>query len=284
LHGVSASGKSISIPYTGGDGGAFAEQSVASTGVTGLKAEILAGNFATGEGNLVYKLGGVPTSDGIAFFEFDVAGNYCSFSVTVVSQPVCHAKVDVNTYKYFMCHNLGAANTNADPFTPSWDINGGYWQWGRKELAAAGPSGPGYSQAGENPIVGWNTTYSSSSSWSDFSRTENDPCPPGYRVPTGIQWAGIVANNVTNDIGTWSSVSTNYESGKKIGPDLMLPAAGIRLYANGALFSRGQNGYYWSSTWINTFESWNLNFGNGSGSAFGVGRHTAGLSVRCIEE
>lgn len=40
---------------------------------------------------------------------------------------VCRAKTGNTEIRNFMCHNLGAANSGADPFTPGWAINGGYW-------------------------------------------------------------------------------------------------------------------------------------------------------------
>ncbi|MFM8484850.1 MAG: M23 family metallopeptidase, partial [Bacteroidota bacterium] len=75
----------------------------------------------------------------------------------------CGAFVGSGVWKKFQCYNLGAANTSADPFNPSWEIMGGYWQWGRKNMAAPGPAA-GDPNAGSNG--GWNTTNAANGSWS----------------------------------------------------------------------------------------------------------------------
>jgi hypothetical protein len=137
--GQAASGVSASVPYTGGNEGVHTGQTVASTGVTGFTATLSAGRFANGAGNLTYDITGTPASAGTATFALNIGGQACNLNVTV--SYVCKAKINATTYRDFMCYNLGAASTSADPFTPSWEINGGYWQWGRSAEAAAGPTG-----------------------------------------------------------------------------------------------------------------------------------------------
>jgi hypothetical protein len=75
----------------------------------------------------------------------------------------CRVYVAPDVWKEFDCYNLAAIgkNTNDDPFTPSWRLIKGYWQWGRKgpdpsqwydtntEHFAHGPTGPGDSEANE---------------------------------------------------------------------------------------------------------------------------------------
>jgi hypothetical protein len=41
---------------------------------------------------------------------------------------------------------------------PGWEINGGYWQWGRKVQAAPGPVG--FNETNSNVVVDWNTESS----------------------------------------------------------------------------------------------------------------------------
>ncbi|MEY3368427.1 MAG: hypothetical protein RI973_1582, partial [Bacteroidota bacterium] len=115
----------------------------------------------------------------------------------------CRAKVNATDYKDFLCYNLGAANTSADPFTPSWEIIGGYWQWGRKgpdstqwlntntSNFAHGPTGSGVGEANALAIGGWDLIAAANGAWSDTSKTADDPCPQGFRVPTKAQWAGV---------------------------------------------------------------------------------------------
>ncbi|MEY3368804.1 MAG: hypothetical protein RI973_1959, partial [Bacteroidota bacterium] len=210
--------------------------------------------------------------------------------------PVCRAKVNATDYKNFMCHNLGAANTSADPFTPSWEIIGGYWQWGRKgpdpsqwlntntANFAHGPTGPGAGETNEAAINNWIEEAASSGAWSDASKTANDPCPSGFRVPTKAQWDGVLANNAKTGVGTWSTSSTNYSSGKKFGEELMLPAAGSRFWSAGYLLDRGSLGNYWSSTERATNNnSWLLEFTSSNAYPEYYNRRN-GYSIRCIEE
>jgi uncharacterized protein (TIGR02145 family) len=278
-----ATGVSASVPYTGGNGGAFDGQTVSSAGVTGLTATLIAGGFAEGPGNLTWSITGTPSSAGTASFALSIGGQACSLDVTVSSAPVCRAKVNATDYRNFMCHNLGAANTSADPFTPSWEINGGYWQWGRPTEATAGPTGSGAGQANSGAITGWNTTGAGDGSWADGSKTANDPCPTGYRVPTKAQWEGVVANNTKTNVGTFSGSATNYGAGKKFGDNLMLPAAGFRAYYSGALNLRGNGGRYWSSTVNDADDVWTLEFGSSDAYTYSRNR-TLGYSVRCIAD
>jgi uncharacterized protein (TIGR02145 family) len=190
-------------------------------------------------------------------------------------EPVtCGAYVAPGVWKEFDCYNLAAIGktTNDVPFTPSWRLIGGYWQWGRKgpdpsqwydtntSNFAHGPTGPGVQEANDGDITGWDQTYVPDGSWSDSEKTTNDPCPAGYRIPTKSQWDGVLGNNIQRTVGTWDSDNTNYSSARFFGDDLMLPAAGNRYNNSGTLYYRGYYGYYWSSSsnyaWYLHFNSW----------------------------
>ncbi|MEY3367279.1 MAG: hypothetical protein RI973_434 [Bacteroidota bacterium] len=288
-----AIGVSTSVPYTGGNGGSHNGQTVYSTGVTGLTASLAPGSFSNGSGSLTYTITGIPAAAGQASFALSIGGQTCTLLVTVDG---CGAYVAPGQWKAFMCHNLAAANTAADPLVPSWEINGGYWQWGHKGPSSSqwlntntpnfahGPTGSGSGQANEASISGWSSTTAPNGAWSDASKTANDPCPAGFRVPTGAQWDGVTANNTQTAVGTWSASATNYSSGRFFGPGLLLPATGSRTASNGSLDSRGNSGYYWGTTELGSGNAWYLVLSSFGGSYTTNNSRLYGFSLRCIGE
>ncbi len=85
---TAASGTSFTLAYTGGNGGDYAAQNIASTGVTGLTAHIDEGTFATGAGTLTYTITGTPTGSGTASFSITAGGQTCTIPVTVSPAPI----------------------------------------------------------------------------------------------------------------------------------------------------------------------------------------------------
>jgi uncharacterized protein (TIGR02145 family) len=211
---------------------------------------------------------------------------------------VCGAYVAPGVWKQFDCYNLAAIGktTNDDPFTPSWRLIGGYWQWGWKGPEhslwyntntlhfAHGPTGPGVSEANKDSISGWHGSNAPDGAWSDSQKTTNDPCPAGFRVPTKAQWQGVLDNNSQNTVGTWSYSATNYSAARFFGSDLMLPAAGLRSYTSGALCYRGYDSYYWSSSGHpGNHTAWYLYFLSLDAGIYNF-YLSYGASVRCVAE
>jgi uncharacterized protein (TIGR02145 family) len=207
---------------------------------------------------------------------------YNGFSWTHISganasDRICGAYVSAGVFKQFACYNLGATDTSLDPHVPVQAIHGDYYQWGRSTPAAT-----------TDAIIGtWNTSAAANGSWLDASKTGNDPCPTGYRVPTQTQWNGVIANNTRSSTGSWAD-DGNFTTALHFGPDaathtLTLPAAGDRFPVNGALNRRGNRGYYWSSTENGTY-AYYLNFNGSVASTSNYNNRTSGFSVRCVSE
>lgn len=83
--GSPASGVSSSVPYTGGNGGSYAAQSINSTGVPGLTATLSSGTLNNGNGNVLYTITGTPASSGTANFAVSLGGHNCALSIPVNS-------------------------------------------------------------------------------------------------------------------------------------------------------------------------------------------------------
>jgi uncharacterized protein (TIGR02145 family) len=280
-------GESTTITITGGTGAYSVVNSntqVASAWISGSSLEIAGLSEGT-----------------ITLVVTDAGGGSADVTVTVNATPLpgtCGAYVAPGVWKEFDCYNLAAIGktTNDDPFTPSWRLIGGYWQWGRKgpsssqwydtntEHFAHGPTGEESGDANSGEISSWNDDYAPDGAWSDSEKTANDPCPTGYRVPTIDEWDDVLANSDKEYVGSsWSSSATNYDTGLKLGESLFLPAAGYRRYRRGALTNRGLLGYYWSSSESSSSSAWYLYFSSGGADTYGSGRRY-GQSVRCVAE
>ncbi len=74
----------VVINYTGGNGFDYDSQSINSTGVSGLVADLPAGTFANGNGTVTYNVTGTATTDGTASFALDLGNQTCTFILTVV--------------------------------------------------------------------------------------------------------------------------------------------------------------------------------------------------------
>jgi uncharacterized protein (TIGR02145 family) len=236
----------------------------------------------------------------------DTGDRSADIAVTVndFTPPVgtCGAYIAPGVWKEFDCYNLAAIGktTGDDPFTPSWRLIGGYWQWGRKgpdpsqwydtntPNFAHGPTGPGSGGVNNGEIAGWYSSDAPDSAWTDDHKTDNDPCPAGFRVPTKEEWEGVVDYNAQQKVGTWLVNETNYSSALFFGNNLMLPTAGQRGYDSEVLDFRGHAGCYWSSSELDSSNAF-LVFSNFVDS-ISVGMSNTetyrqlGLSVRCISE
>lgn len=115
-------------------------------------------------------------------------------------------------------------------------------------------------------------------------KTDYDPCPDGWRVPTFAELYELSSNRsswITNDdgqVGYWFSGATSYSEDV---PQVFFPAAGD-LNRDGDAIYRSRYGDYWSSSpcGINAYF---LLIGNARVESGGYDR-AYGYSVRCVQE
>ena len=130
-----------------------------------------------------------------------------------------------------------------------------------------------------------NATLWNSGTWESPVKTEYDPCPEGWRLPTIDEWDDLILNNsswttISGQVGYWFSGSRAYsESASRV----FFPAAGRRYSDGGLAQLRGEGGYYWTSGSLSSY---------GMGAEFHEDRISEvvnhgrghGYSVRCVSE
>ena len=82
---IQANSVTTSIGYTGGNGGVCSSQTIASTGVTGLTAQLGNAILNNGNGKLILVITGTPNGIGTANFTFNISGKTCTFSRSVTA-------------------------------------------------------------------------------------------------------------------------------------------------------------------------------------------------------
>ena len=113
-------------------------------------------------------------------------------------------------------------------------------------------------------------------------KTEYDPCPAGWRVPTYAELEGLMQNYSSwtsegGQTGRWFSGPNPYSEAV---PQVFFPAAGFRRY-DGIASYRGYYGDYWPSRTFNN-DAYSLTFSQGSVN-MGYGGRAYGCSVRCVQ-
>jgi uncharacterized protein (TIGR02145 family) len=290
--GVVASGVTVEIGYTGGNGGPHNGQTVTSTGVTGLTATLAAGNFANGAGTVTYEISGTPDADGTASFAIEIGGETCTLEITVDENPYppgtvhCGGNptaivevINPTTGEVWMDRNLGASQAATSGTDQA--AYGDLYQWGRGADGHQCRTSPTTSTLSSTDQPGHGDFILAPNSPADWRSPQNDnlwqgvngvnnPCPTGFRLPTQAE--------LNAEQSSWSS---NNWAGAFASP-LKLPRTGFRLPSDGLLSQVGNVGYYWSSA-VDSTLSRTLVFNNNNALSVSSPR-AHGHSVRCIKD
>ncbi len=183
---------------------------------------------------------------------------------------------------------------------------GKLYQWGRKygqgydENDASVPTieEGGVSVSSGNHKDNANVFYTVYADWVDIGndelwnsgsesnpvKTEYDPCPDGWRVPTYAELSELRQNHSSwtsenGQSGYWFSGASSYT---EIVSQIFFPAAGNRGHGDSEATVRGSCGYYWSSRPFDFKFADYLHVGS-SVSMYYTGR-AFGNSVRCVQE
>ena len=250
-------------------------------------------------------------SAGTATISASAGGKFAKCTVTVSSRVVLADYVD----EYGVNHGKGTAIGMAI-WAP---VNCGYhatdykygklYQWGRKYgqgYDKNDASVPTIEEGGITAMTGhhksksnvfFTSTYEYNNDWlypqdnklwnsgteSNPVKTEYDPCPEGWRVPTYDELVELRDNYsswTTDDngqSGRWFSGPSSYTATV---PQVFFPAAGYRDY-DGDANVRDYYGYYWSSSTYNTHAYLLFFFSNRVG--FIDNYRAYGSSVRCVQ-
>jgi len=274
--------------YASTDGIGVTYSIVAVTGASSYTWILPNGWMGSSSDASIFAKPGALAQDGtISVMASNDCGSSAASTMDVKVVHGCGALIAPDTWKEFMCWNLGA-NYTSDPFTPSADLNGDYYQWGSKTPAAT-----------RDYIVGsWSSTvlatvYGDGTTTPSTTKSDNDPCPPGYRVPNKDEWVGVLNITYTNlnsrtnkpEGAAWVPGDTNWV-GSMFGDALFLPATGWRSNNDiGDLNDRGYTGNYWTSTMVNTVSDISSNVYFSRNSTYLTGTQRAmGCSIRCIKQ
>lgn len=120
---------------------------------------------------------------------------------------------------------------------------------------------------------------------SDPIKTEHDPCPAGWRVPSYEELDDLRQNKrwATNELcqsGYWFSGASPYTEAS---PQIFLPAAGFRYSRDGDVLGFNNDGNYWSSAPYSDTGVYRLYFYEGF-TNLSVDSYATGCSVRCVQE
>ena len=291
---TAASEVSSMLAYTGGNGGTYASQTIASTGVTGLTATLSAGTFANGNGTVTYNITGTPSSSGTATFALNIGGKTCTLTREIFAavNPTSGygqniTDVDGNSYKtvyigtqQWMGENLKTSKYNDGTPIPNVTDNKA---WKENIIGAwSYPNGDANNNSKYGKLYNWYVTNPNVNG-------NKNVCPTGWHVPSDNEWSILidylggdsVAGGKMKEAGTnnWWNTSNATNSSLFTG----LPTGHRNDDGNFGNF--GTDGYWWSTTETFIDSAWSrglTRFFNNIYKYNGVKK--IGLGLRCLKD
>jgi uncharacterized protein (TIGR02145 family) len=309
IEGVSTNASTISINYSGGNGGYYGGQSIFSSVVNGLVARLDPGSLSYGSGILTLTIEGTPSSSGTAYFSLNIGGETCLLSAAVQETNSDNAGAacgslnihnpnknygllidqEGNIYKTiiinsqeWMAENLRTSTFNNGSIIPNIIEN----------MSWANATTPAWCYNNNN--VAENCPHGKLYNWYTINTTQNI-CPVGWHVPSDTELQTLVAyySNSSaklrssgvfqNGSGYWSSsaiVATN-ESGFSLLP------SGFRNASQGIFLSTstGADCEIWTSTSSNSLSAWAYSvFYNIAAINRYSNPYKMGCSIRCLKD
>jgi uncharacterized protein (TIGR02145 family) len=311
--GTAAGGVSSTIAYTGGNGGAYSAQSIASTGVTGLTATLTGGTLASGAGTVTYTITGTPSASGTASFALSLGGQSCTLTRAVL--PAAGGGGTAATCGTPNIHNPGLT------YGSMTDQQGNVYKTiviGTQEWMAENLNTSIYRNGDAIPTgltnVQWqNTTSTQLGAWAYYNNDASyacpygklynwyactdarQLCPVGWHVPTDDEWTTLAYSLVdmfvaggkmkttgTVEAGTGLWLSPNFQATNSSGFS-GVPGGGRDF--DGVFVEMGETGNWWSSSESIPGNGWGRGIFSDSnvvGNLSYFKRH--GFSVRCLKD
>lgn len=123
-----------------------------------------------------------------------------------------------------------------------------------------------------------NETYQDNTLWGEEDmKSEFDPCPKGWRLPTEGSWGDF------STVSMILSGSNNIHTGRTYTQMVWFPMSGAFHYNRGTLESVGKGGYSWSASG-NNVNSMSLAYSTNNVYPSLIYYRAYGFAIRCVQE